>query len=232
MWIFANYYTNLHQSFIRYMLKSESFVFGSFQENTYVIYDETGEGIVLDPGCYELPEQHALSQFISDNKIKITQVVNTHCHIDHVLGNQYVKDKYQVPLAIPEGEMEVLASVKVYAPNYGFPKYQETDVDIFIKSPGTLKFGNTVLKVLLMPGHSPGHLAFYHDDSKVCFGGDVLFQNSIGRTDLPGGDYQTLIRSIHEKMFSLPDEVIVYSGHGPSTTVGQEKRTNPFCAIV
>ena len=214
------------------MLKIESFIFGPFQENTYVLFDETSEGVILDPGCYEQQEQLTLSQFISDNHIKIIQVINTHCHIDHVLGNQFVKNKYQAPLAIPEGEKEALAAVKIYAPNYGFPAYQEAEVDEYIKEQDTVEFGDTRFDVLLVPGHSPGHLAFYHDESKVCFGGDVLFQSSIGRTDLPGGDHQTLIRSIHEKIFSLPDEVIVYSGHGPPTTVGQEKKTNPFCAIV
>lgn len=215
-----------------YMLKIESFIFGPFQENTYVAFDQTGEGVILDPGCYEQQEQLTLSQFINDNHLQITQVINTHCHIDHVLGNQFIKDKYQVPLAIPEGEKEVLAAVKAYAPVYGFPKYQEADVDEYILVQDTINFGDTRFEVLFVPGHSPGHLAFYNAESKICLGGDVLFQGSIGRTDLPGGDHQTLITSIHEKIFSLPDETIVYSGHGPPTTVGQEKKTNPFCAIV
>ena len=214
------------------MLKIESFIFSPFQENTYVAFDETGEGMILDPGCYEQQEQLTLSEFISKNNLRITLAINTHCHIDHVLGNQFVKNKYKIPLAIPEGEKEVYASVKAYAPNYGFPNYQEAVVDQYIKMQDTIEFGNTRFEVLLVPGHSPGHLAFYHSDSKICLGGDVLFQGSIGRTDLPGGDYQTLITSIHEKIFSLPDETIVYSGHGPPTTVGQEKKTNPFCAIV
>ncbi len=214
------------------MLKIESFIFSPFQENTYVAFDETGEGMILDPGCYEQQEQLTLSEFISKNNLRITLAINTHCHIDHVLGNQFVKNKYKIPLAIPEGEKAVYGAVKAYASNYGFPNYQEAVVDQYIKMQDTIEFGNTRFEVLLVPGHSPGHLAFYHSDSKICLGGDVLFQGSIGRTDLPGGDYQTLITSIHEKIFSLPDETIVYSGHGSPTTVGQEKKTNPFCAIV
>ncbi|MGI9551287.1 MAG: MBL fold metallo-hydrolase [Aurantibacter sp.] len=213
------------------MLSIESFTFGPVQENTYVVYDETSEGIVIDPGCYESSEQLSLTQFVIDQNIQITKVVNTHCHFDHVLGNEFAKNTFKVPLAIPESEKEVLRAVKSYAPTYGFTRYQEAEVDEFLTEDDIVKFGNTTFEILLVPGHSPGHLAFYHAESRTCMGGDVLFQGSIGRTDLPGGDHQTLINSIHEKMFMLPDDVVVYCGHGPPTTIGQEKKTNPFCAI-
>lgn len=214
------------------MLNIESLTFGPFQENTYILSDETGEGIIVDPGCYEVQEQQLLTRYISENNLQITQVVNTHCHIDHVLGNDFVKRQYQSPLSIPEGEKEVLRSVRSYAPVYGFHRYKEAEVDNYLSETDIISFGNINLEVLLVPGHSPGHLVFYHRDSKICIGGDVLFQASIGRTDLPGGDHQTLIDSIHNKMFTLPEDVKVYCGHGPPTTIGQEKKSNPFCAVI
>ncbi|GJM30678.1 MAG: MBL fold hydrolase [Cyclobacteriaceae bacterium] len=215
------------------MLQLESFVFGPFQENTYVLYDDnSGDGIILDPGCYQDHENQQLLEFVTDNRINITKIVNTHCHIDHVLGNEFAKVKFNAPLAIPEGEQEVYRAVKSYAPVYGFPKYKESEIDEFIDESDVLRFGEISLEIMLVPGHSPGHLAFYHKDSKICIGGDVLFQGSIGRTDLPGGDHQTLINSIHTKMFLLPDDVTVYCGHGPPTTIGEEKKSNPFCALV
>jgi glyoxylase-like metal-dependent hydrolase (beta-lactamase superfamily II) len=214
------------------MLNIHSFVFGPFQENTYILSDDTGEGIVVDPGCYQPHEQKLLTQFTEEHNIRITLIVNTHCHIDHVLGNDFAKHHFGVPLAIPKGEEEVFRSVKVFAELYGFPEYREAEVDQYIDESDNIEFGNTTLKILLVPGHSPGHLAFYHPESKICLGGDVLFEGSIGRTDLPGGDHKTLIYSIHKKMFSLPDEVVVYSGHGQATSIGQEKKSNPFCAVV
>jgi len=214
------------------MLNLQSFVFGPFQENTYILSDETGKGIIVDPGCYESHEQELLTRYTNKNDILITLIINTHCHIDHVLGNDFAKRHYGAPLAIPAGEKEVFLAVKSFAPVYGFHRYQQAEVDQYIYESDTIKFGNTTLEVMLVPGHSPGHLAFYHPESKVCLGGDVLFQGSIGRTDLPGGEHRTLIDSIHNKMFSLPDEVIVYSGHGSATSIGREKKSNPFCAVV
>ena len=229
-WIIDNYSTNLCQS-IRYMLHIQSFVFGPVQENTYVVYDDTGEGIIVDPGCYETQEQLALTTFVSEHNIKIVRIVNTHCHFDHVLGNDFAKKTFKAPLVIPAGEKEVLAAVKVYAPSYGLNRYVEAEVDEYMDENNKLVFGNTSFDTLYVPGHSPGHLAFYDAQSKKCLGGDVLFLGSIGRTDLPGGNHETLINSIHQKMFALPDDTTVYCGHGPTTTIGQEKRTNPFCAI-
>jgi hydroxyacylglutathione hydrolase len=164
--------------------------------------------------------------------LKVESLLNTHCHIDHVLGNYFVKEKYKVRLCIPRLEEPVLRAQKAYAPAYGIFNYHETTPDILLDEEAEVKFGNQTLKVLFVPGHSPGHLAFYHEQSKILIGGDVLFYNSIGRTDLPGGNYNTLIKSIHTKLFTLPDSVKVYPGHGPETTIGYEKRTNPFCAIV
>lgn len=214
------------------MLQIKHFEFNPFQENTYVLYDETRACVIIDPGCSNKQEEDHLKKFIADNNLSVTQLVNTHCHIDHVLGNAFVKRTFGVKLFIHKIEEPLLRAVKTYAPNYGFFGYQDTEPDGFISEDDVLQVGNETLKILFVPGHSPGHVAFYHEQSQSLIGGDVLFYNSIGRTDLPGGDYDTLINSIHQKIFTLPDEVTVYCGHGPVTKIGYEKRTNPFCAII
>ncbi|WKZ59138.1 MAG: MBL fold metallo-hydrolase [Cyclobacteriaceae bacterium] len=214
------------------MLQIKHFEFNPFQENTYVLYDETRACVIIDPGCSNKQEEDQLKKFIADNNLSVTQLVNTHCHIDHVLGNAFVKRTFGVKLFIHKIEEPLLRAVKTYAPNYGFFGYQDTEPDGFISEDDVLQVGNETLKILFVPGHSPGHVAFYHEQSQSLIGGDVLFYNSIGRTDLPGGDYDTLINSIHQKIFTLPDEVTVYCGHGPVTKIGYEKRTNPFCAII
>jgi hydroxyacylglutathione hydrolase len=213
------------------VLKIQSFVFNPFEENTYVLHDETNECVVIDPGCFDQAERFELESFIADNNLTVKLLLNTHCHIDHVLGNYFVKEKYKVNFLMHQKEEVVLRAVKVYAPNYGLPEYTEALPDQFVDEGETISFGNQQLKVVFVPGHSPGHIAFYQEQSKVLIAGDVLFRNSIGRTDLPGGNYETLIDSIHSKLFTLPDAVVVYPGHGPETTIGYEKRTNPFCAI-
>lgn len=209
----------------------QTFVFNPFQENTIVAFDETREAVLIDPGCYEPEERKDLDDFISTQKLTVKYLLNTHCHIDHVLGNDYVKEKYKVKLLIHAYDEPVLRAVKSYAPNYGFPGYRETLPDEFLKEGDTVQFGNTTLHVLFLPGHSPGHVGFYNSVQKVILSGDVLFDGSIGRTDLPGGDFNTLIDSIHRKLFTLPDDVVVYPGHGRTTTLGEEKISNPFCAL-
>lgn len=213
------------------MLQVKKFTFNPFGENTYVLYDHTKECVVIDPGCYEKQEENELVDFIIINSLNVKKVINTHCHIDHVLGNGFVKRKFNVPLIIPPLEEPVLRAVISYAGNYGFQQYQDSTPDSFITENNILTVGEQKLQTLFVPGHSPGHVAFYHSTGKILIGGDVLFYNSIGRADLPGGDYDTLIDSIHKKLFTLPDDVTVYCGHGPETTIGFEKRTNPFCAI-
>jgi hydroxyacylglutathione hydrolase len=213
------------------MLSVQSFEFNPLQENTYVLYDETGDGIIIDPGCYERDENALLDRFIETKKINVKYLLNTHCHFDHVLGNQHVKEKYKVPFLIHEIELNVLRAVKSYIGNYGFVNYQEVLPDNYLNEGDKVKFGNTELLVLFLPGHSPGHVGFYNAEGKILIGGDVLFQRSIGRTDLPGGNFDTLINSIHHQLFILSDDVVVYPGHGNPTTIGEEKISNPFCAI-
>jgi len=213
------------------MIKIQTFTFNPFQENTFVVFDESGEAVVIDPGCYEAEEKAELSQFIEHEKLTVKFLLNTHCHIDHVLGNDFVKSTYKVPFLIHEKEFPVLKAVKSYASNYGFPLYNEVLPDQFLKEHDFVSFGNSRLQVLFLPGHAPGHIAFYHAQTDSLLSGDVLFESSIGRTDLPGGDFNTLIQSIRQKVFALPDHTIVYPGHGNTTTIGEEKISNPFCAI-
>lgn len=213
------------------MLKIQSFVFNPFQENTYVLFDETKDCIVVDPGCVEEIEKKELADFIQDHALNVKLLLNTHCHIDHVLGNYFVKEKYRTRLLIHKADEPGLKAVRVYAPNYGFYQYQEATPDGYLDEGDVVKFGHQILKVLFVPGHAPGHIAFYNEENRIVIGGDVLFYNSIGRTDLPGGNFDTLIASIHNKLFTLPDDVKVYPGHGPVTTIGFEKTANPFCAL-
>lgn len=202
--------------------------FNAFQENTYVLYDDSGSCVIVDPGCYEPDEQAELKDFIAANKLQVSRLVNTHCHIDHVLGNEFVKRTYGVGLYIHQLDEPVLRAVAAYAPNYGFNRYEPAAVDGYLGEGSGLVFGDTRMKILFVPGHAPGHVAFYSAADKVLISGDVLFQNSIGRTDLPGGNFPALEKSIREKLYVLPDDTTVYPGHGPKTTIGFEKRTNPF----
>lgn len=213
------------------MLQIQSFVFNPLEENTYVLYDETKSCVIIDPGCYEPEEKKELEDFIVDHQLNVSMLLNTHGHVDHVLGNAFVKRRFQTRLLIHEKDEATLNAVKVYAPHYGFFQYEETSVDGYLREGEPVVFGNQSLQVLFVPGHAPGHVAFYSAPDKILIGGDVLFQNSIGRTDLPGGDYETLLDSIHQKFFSLPNDVVVYPGHGPETTIGFEKESNPYCAL-
>jgi hydroxyacylglutathione hydrolase len=209
----------------------QSFVFNAFQENTYIISDETKECVIVDPGCYDDDEKQALSDYVLGHQLTVKMLLNTHCHIDHILGNEFVKQKYSTKLYIHQTEEFVLNAQKIFAPHYGFNRYQEAKPDGYLVEGDVVEFGLQKFAVLFVPGHSPGHIAFYNEKENVVLAGDVLFQNSVGRTDLPGGNHNTLIDSIHKKLFTLPDEVTVYPGHGGETTIGVEKRTNPFCAL-
>jgi len=213
------------------MLSIQVFTFNAFAENTYVAFDETNAGVIIDPGCYTRAEQQELTSFVDAQGLQIKAILNTHCHIDHVLGNDFAKDRYQAPLLIHRLEEAPLRSVKNYAPVYGFEGYREALPDQYLEEAAEFSFGNTTLKILFLPGHAPGHIGFYDEENKIVFGGDVLFAGSIGRTDLPGGDFDTLIKSIHQKLFVLPDDVEVFPGHGSTTTIGREKISNPYCAL-
>ncbi len=210
------------------MISIQPFTFNQFQENTFVLFDETKEAIIIDPGCYSPQEEEVLKSFIKQNALKVVRLINTHCHIDHVLGNKFVKDTYNVKLEAHKIESEQLNQVPLYAPSYGFVGYKAATVDVFIDENTDITFGNSTLKTLFVPGHSPGHLAFYSAEQKFCINGDVLFFQSIGRTDLPGGDMDTLKNSIQNVMYKLPDDTKIYCGHGNPTMIAFEKKNNQF----
>lgn len=213
------------------MAQVHFFAFSPFSENTYIIYDETKECIIIDPGCYTKVERKTLSSFIQEHDLTPVRLINTHCHLDHVFGNRYVAETYKLALEIHEGELPVLESVPVVSQMYGIPNVQQSpdpDPDKFINEGDTIAFGNTALSVFFTPGHSPASVSFYCKEDNFIIGGDVLFQSSIGRTDLPGGNLNTLMKSIFDHFLTLPDETIVYSGHGNPTTIGAERKGNPF----
>jgi len=210
------------------MLKIKSFTFNPYQENTYLIFDDSKEAVVIDPGNYEAYENESISKFIDENKLQLKKIILTHCHLDHCLGNKYLNEKYGAELLIPFDERDLYKNVENIATLFGFANYSHLDENKYLKEKDKIEFGNIKLDVLFLPGHSPGHLAFNYKKENICFSGDVLFYNSIGRTDLPGGDYDTLINSIKNKLFLLNPDTIIYSGHGPKTILKNEMKNNPF----
>ncbi|WP_111670627.1 MBL fold metallo-hydrolase [Algoriphagus litoralis] len=210
------------------MLHIKTFTFNPFQENTYLVYDDQGEAVLIDPGCHTGQERAELEGFITSQNLKLHHLLNTHCHIDHVLGNAWAKKRFGIPLLIHKNELPVLKSVEVYAPNYGFSGYESSEADDFLEEGQVFTIGLESMKIIFVPGHAPGHLVFYHEQSGQCIAGDTLFRGSIGRTDLPGGNHTLLLAKIKSELFSLPDETIIYPGHGPETTIGYEKIYNPF----
>ena len=210
-------------------MKIKSFTFNVFQENTYVIYDDTQECIIIDPGCYEEEEKNILKEFIKHKKLKPVKLINTHCHIDHILGNQFVCQNWSLELSVNKKDIPLLESSESIANMYGFKKYEESpSPKNFLEDKDILRFGINEFKILFTPGHSPGHICLYSEKHNLIIAGDVIFRNSIGRTDLPGGDHNTLINSINKKILPLPNTTKIYCGHGPYTDVGSERKNNPF----
>ncbi|WP_295653453.1 MBL fold metallo-hydrolase [uncultured Mucilaginibacter sp.] len=210
------------------MLQLQAFTNNPYQENTYIVYDSTGDCAIIDPGMYTASEQNAVTGFIKANKLKPVLLLNTHCHIDHVLGNLFVFEQYGLKPQFHKGELDVLTMIPSYAPQMGM-RYEVSPLpDTFLPETGSIKVGSGTLELIFAPGHSPAHLCFYAPEENFLVGGDVLFRNSIGRTDLPGANYQLLIDNIEQKLFALPDNCVVYPGHGPETTIGYEKLHNPF----
>ena len=210
------------------MLKIKSFIFSPIQENTYIVYNEFKQCIIIDPGCYFEEEKETLKNFISQNDLTPTHLINTHCHLDHVFGNKMVAEAFQLTLHINEKEKAVLNFAPTSGLMYNLPFDNYTGDFILLKEGDKILLGEDELMVIEAPGHSPGSICFYCAKQNFIISGDVLFKGSIGRTDLPMGDHQTLINNIKEKLLRLSDDTVVYSGHGPSTTVGEEKRSNPF----
>jgi hydroxyacylglutathione hydrolase len=204
------------------------FTFGPFQENTYVIYDETKECIIMDPGCYDEKERNRLVTLIESRELIPVKLINTHCHIDHIFGNKFISEKYNLPLESHKDEQQTIEYSKLAAQMYQLTLEQSPEITVFWEEGDIVKFGNSELSVLFTPGHSPASISFYSKKDNFIIAGDVLFHESIGRTDLPGGDFETLANNIRTKLYVLPDETKVYSGHGQETTIGHEKMWNPF----
>ncbi len=210
------------------MLKVKVFTFSPIKENTYVLYNEQKKAIIIDPGCYSVEEQEILRAFISSLDLTPVQLLNTHCHLDHVFGNKWVFDTYHTPLYIHPEEEVMLQYAPISGEKWGLPFTNYSGPIHYLQEGDTIWLENDALKVILAPGHSPASLCFYCEKQQFIIGGDVLFRESIGRSDFPGGNLATLLKSIREQLFTLPDDVEVYPGHGIKTTIGYEKRNNLF----
>jgi hydroxyacylglutathione hydrolase len=205
----------------------KSFTFGPFQENTYIAYNDEKTAVIIDPGCSNSIEQNALVNFIESEELTIKALLSTHCHIDHIFGNAFVLDKYNVDYYIHELDLPVLERGERSAQVYGIPGFTPSPQPTkFLTDNEVISFDNLTFKVIFGPGHAPGHVAFYSEENQFAIGGDILFKGSFGRVDLPGGDLETLKQTIFNRFFTLPEETVIYSGHGPETTIGVEKRTN------
>jgi glyoxylase-like metal-dependent hydrolase (beta-lactamase superfamily II) len=203
------------------------FQFNAFQENTIVVSNDSGEAIIFDPGCYSKEEENKLSDFIEENELSVMAILYTHAHIDHILGAAFVQKRYNAPAYLHKLDHETWNSVASYAHVYEFEGYQLESVPANSLEDGQeLQIGSFKIHVRHTPGHAPGHVVYYFEEDKFIVNGDVLFKGSFGRVDLPGGNLETLKSTIFNILFQYPDETIVYCGHGPETTIGQEKRTN------
>jgi glyoxylase-like metal-dependent hydrolase (beta-lactamase superfamily II) len=210
------------------MLHIAAFVFNAFQENTYIIYNDKKQCWIVDPGMYDEREKSALTKYINDNQLTPQAIINTHGHIDHIFGIKASKDKYNIPFLIHEKEQHILNNAVGSAMLFGFEMNENPVPDAFIKQGTVLALGDEHVDVRFTPGHSPGSISFYYQPGNWVIAGDALFAGSIGRTDLPGGNHETLVNSIREQLFNLPEQTTVYSGHGPATTIGNEIKYNPF----
>jgi hydroxyacylglutathione hydrolase len=210
------------------MLTVKPFIFSPVQENTYVVYNEHGECVIVDPGCYFGNERNELKEFIQNTGLTPKYLLNTHCHLDHVFGNKFVHDTWGLTLHLHEKEKPVLEFAPTSGSAWGLPFDNYKGDLIFLREGGTIRLGEDVFNILFTPGHSPGSISFYCREQQFILSGDVLFRESVGRSDLPGGDFDTLANSIRSQLYVLPDEVTVYSGHGPETSIGYEKKHNLF----
>lgn len=210
------------------MLNVVFFTFNPFEENTYIISNEHKQCWIVDPGMFDDNEVATVKNYINSNGLQPQGIINTHAHIDHILGVQELVNTYNIPFGIHHDELPILQRAEATAAMFGFRLKDAPQQSHFISEKETLKLGDDTLQVFLTPGHSPGSISFYYEPGKWVIAGDVLFNGSIGRTDLPGGDFNTLISSIKTHLFTLPNDTQVLSGHGPATTIGDEQRDNPF----
>ncbi|MFD2521053.1 MBL fold metallo-hydrolase [Emticicia soli] len=210
------------------MIHIHYFTFSPFAENTYILWDETKEAVIIDPGCLAQYEKEELADFVADNQLTVKHLLQTHTHLDHVFGSAFVKRKFGVKMLMHKNEIPVLDNVESRCQMWGVKGYEPVEADGFIDEGDVIKFGNSELEILFVPGHAPGHLAFVNHAQKFVIGGDVLFRGSVGRTDFPLCSYTDLMNSIKTKFMTLDDDYKVYAGHNDPTTIGLERRTNPF----
>lgn len=210
------------------MFQVKMFTFNPVMENTFVLWNENNDAIIIDPGCYTPAEETELFNFIKEKNLTPKKLINTHCHVDHVFGNKWASDTFNLPLILHRDEVQVLQRAPATAMMWGLGMKQFNGELQHLAEGDVIKLGEDRLEVIEAPGHSPGHLCFYCKKQNFVIGGDVLFFGSIGRTDLPGGNHSQLINNIKTKLFKLPDETVVYPGHGQPTTIGDEKKNNPF----
>lgn len=210
------------------MINIHSFTFGAFQENTYLLWDETLECLIVDPGNSSASEHKILSDFISEKKLKPSRLILTHAHIDHINGNKNVFDTFGLLPEVHKEDVFFLERHSATAAMYGLTIEPSPMAEKFIEEGDVISFGVSKLDVIHTPGHAPGHVTFYNIEEGFMISGDVLFFGSIGRTDLPMGNFETLMHSIKHKLFPLGDGMKVYSGHGQATTIGFERLNNPF----
>lgn len=210
------------------MIQIETLTFNSFQVNTYLVWDETGECLVVDPAFYTGEDKQAFDRNVSAKGVLLKGMVNTHCHVDHVLGVKHMQNKYSLTFRAHRNEEKLLRGAPLMGEVFGLKLEPIGAIDATIRDEEIVAVGDHSLKALHVPGHSPGSLAFYSEEGGFVITGDALFQSSIGRTDLPGGDYDQLIHSIRSRLLSLPPETTIYPGHGPPSTIGAEQTGNPF----
>lgn len=210
------------------MIQVQYFTFNGFQENTFILSDESKQCIILDPGCSTTNERKILDDYIKKNDLIPVHLINTHCHIDHVLGNTYVAEKYSLGLEIHSEELKNLKATPAYASVFGMVCEASPEPSKYLNEGDTIIFGHSKLEIFHTPGHSPGSISFYSQEDNFVISGDVLFRESIGRADLPGGNLAVLLDSIRQKLFVLPETTIVYSGHGGPTSIAHEIKYNPF----
>lgn len=210
------------------MIRIEKFALNPFQMNTYILSDSTNECVIIDPGSYGPDEEKLLLGFINTEKLKPVRLIFTHCHVDHILGTNFISKTYQLKPEVHKAGLPFYENGHEHAKTYGFNMEKLVPPGSYIKDGDIIQFGNSEIRVVYTPGHADGSICFIGDEDKFVITGDVLFKDSIGRTDFPTGNFDILMESIHNKLFTLPDDYTIYSGHGPETRIGYEKVNNPF----
>lgn len=213
------------------MIQIKQLILNPFQENTYVVYDETNEAIIIDAGCYTLPDVEKVENFISSKNLVVKYLITTHGHIDHILGIDSLRNIYKVKCLAHGGDIPLIQTAPTHALMFGLIFEKSPEIDTLVEEGDKITFGNSTFEVIHTPGHSMGGVCYYSPKQKILFSGDTLFRGSIGRTDLMGGNYEALIASITHKLLTLGDDVVVYPGHGDSTTIEYEKQNNPYLVV-